>query len=270
MGMDFPKKLTGTPRNLSLWAKAYQFPVFYEREIVMWNKNVRYRGIPVQAYIYLNRMEYLNKLPQELTDAELMRAFTIAGILKGYTVFNTKLMDEAVKKYKITSVYDPCAGWGERMLYCYHNKIRYDGVDINENLRPGYERMMSDFQMQDQGIRFGDSAVIDLSGKVDAVITCPPYGNTEIYSTKGAENLSDDDFLAWWRRVVENSLKLSPRYFCFQVNQKWFSPMSDVVESAGFRMSERLDMKKQSSHMTRRNGKDTKREFESMLVFERI
>ncbi len=32
----------------------------------------------------------------------------------------------------------------------------------------------------------------------DAVITCPPYGNLEIYSDKGAENLSDENFILWW------------------------------------------------------------------------
>lgn len=48
--------------------------------------------------------------------------------------------------------------------------------------------------MTKQSIVFDDAATVSLSGSVDAVITCPPYGSTEIYSDVGAENLSHDDF----------------------------------------------------------------------------
>lgn len=266
--MEPPKELTGTYRNLFSWAKYYQFPVFYARELKLWNENPDYRGMPLQSYLYLNRKKYLGKSPDQLSDLELMRSFTIAGVLKGYTAFDVSLMDQAVQEFHISSVYDPCAGWGERMLYCYSHGISYHGVDINKSLAPGYERMKLDFGMVEQSATFGDSAEVPLTGSADAVITCPPYGNQEIYSMSGAENFPEKDFLDWWKKVVENSKALSPKYFCFQINQKWLAPMSQVVEQCGFHLVRQLDARRKSSHMTRRNGKNQKREFESMLVFE--
>lgn len=269
-GIPFPKKLTGKSQNLTVWAKAYQFQVFYERELALWEENPIYKHTPLHAYLYLNRYQYLGKTPEELTDFELMRAFTIAGILKGYTRFDTKLMDKVVQKYGFSSVYDPCAGWGERLLYCYFHGIRYFGVDINTKLQDGYYRMISDFQMIDQNVVFADSSCYSCNDTFDAVITCPPYGNTEIYSEFGAENLSKQEFLRWWKRVVLQCLQVQPKYFCFQINQKWLSDMKTALESCGFRYVEQFDLGLRSGHMTRKNGKNTKHEFESMLVFQYI
>ena len=258
-------------KNVSLLAKWYQFYVFFQCEIALWQQNPIVRGLFLQMYLYWNRLNYVNKLPSELTNLQLLRAFTIAGIHKGYTTFDISLMQNVLSKYSIQSVYDPCAGWGERMLCCYHNDVSYLGVDINANLQDGYDAMISDFSMTKQSIVFDDAATVSLSGSVDAVITCPPYGSTEIYSDVGAENLSHDDFLEWWKNVVSNSLNLQPMYFCFQVNQKWKQEMSDVVEVCGFHFVEELTYdSKKSSHFTRKKGGvNMKKEYESMLVFRR-
>lgn len=274
VGMDMPDltRMTSTHSQLSLLAKYYQFDVFYKDEYMLWNSNMLHSGILVQMYLYWNRWVYLHKLPMELTDLQIMRGFTISGIHKGHTVFNTTLMDKLVQKYEIQSVYDPCAGWGERMLYCYYHNMQYIGRDINVELKNGYDRMISDLDMASQSISFENSAVCKLSGFVDAVITCPPYGDIEIYSENGAENLSHDDFLDWWRQVIQNSLQMSPQYFCFQINQKWRSEMLDVVEDCGFQLIDELYFKtNQSSHFTRKKGGiNVKKEYESMLVCKRV
>lgn len=265
------RKLINTPINFSRTVKQYQFDVFYERELALWQQNPTYRGMPLQEWLYHNRMKYLGKRPDELTQAEIMRGFTISGILKGYTVFDTSLMHEAVQKYGIKSVYDPCAGWGERMLYCYHNGLQYLGVDVNQKLKPGYEAMIDDLNMQDQRVMFADSGTYTPTGHVDAIICCPPYGDTEIYSLDGAENLSEQDFMAWWRRVVKNASRLSPEYFCLQVNQKWHGYLVSVIRDAGFKQVDEFFYKhSRSSHMTRRGGRNRKHEYESMVVMARV
>lgn len=262
-------KLTGGATGFRMVARKYQFPVFYKRELDMWSYERSRGGLPIPVYIYHNRWKYLGKLPHELSGLELMNAFTISGLMKGYTSFDVSLMDTAVKKYGIQSVYDPCAGWGERMLYCFHNGIPYMGVDVNRDLGPGYARMVSDLGIHGQSIRFGDSASIQVSGEVDAVVTCPPYGDTEIYSEDGAENLPEDKFLEWWGDVVKNSLQLHPKYFCVQLNQKYYEKMVPIVEAHGFSLAKKLDAPVKSSHMTRRGGKNLKKEYESMAVLVR-
>lgn len=257
--------------NFSMIAKHYQFREFYKREIELWESNPIVRGLPLQVFLYHNRLKYLGKAPMELSDIELMRGIGIAGIIRSYTAFDAKLMKRVLDEYGVKSVYDPCAGWGERMLCCRYAGVRYLGVDVNAGLGLGYGDMVFGMGLSEQEFLVGDSSTVRLpDADFDAVITCPPYGDTEIYTERGAENLAERDFIAWWDSVVENSLSVHPRLFCFQVNQKWRERMSVPVLGHGFQLIDAMDAKGRSSHMTRRGGTDTKRERETMLVFQRV
>lgn len=258
---------TGTLTNLTQVAKRYQFNEFYKREIDLWTKNPVWRdGLSVQVSLYHNRLKYLGKKPDELTDFEIARGFGILRMVDSYSSFSASLMDKVIKEYGFKSIYDPCAGWGERMLYCKAHDIKYWGVDINKGLKPGYVDMMVDLDITDQDVVFADSSKVKLYGQYDCVLTCPPYFNQEIYSEDGAENLGQDEFLDWWKAVVENSLQLDPKYFCVQLNQKCLVKLVPIIESCGFEVVDRFDAKIQASHMNKRN---VKREFESMVVLKR-
>ena len=258
--------------NFTKFVKYYQFGVFYERELKLWHENKDFRGKPLHDYLYENRLKYIGKKPEELTDAEILRGLTISGVLKSYTRFDASLMKEVIQKYAIKSVYDPCAGWGERMLCAYSERIPYKGVDINEKLRAGYENMICDLGLDDCIFSVGDSSVLRADDGYDAVITCPPYYDVEHYSDIGAENLSYSDFLNWWDNVVTNSVTNSTRYFCFQINCKYRDDMIRIVEDHDFCLIDAMTYKtNNSSHFTRRKGgKNVKKEFETMLVFARL
>ena len=260
--------LTGTLANLSRVAKAYQFHVFYRHEMQLWESDFLHRGMTLRAWLYHNRLKYIGKNPVQLSGLEILRGFTISGIYKGYTVFDSTLMDMVIRKYHIDSVYDPCAGWGERMLYCYCNDIRYMGVDINSSLRDGYTNMQADFGITDQSVIFADSSKVNMPDDFTAVVTCPPYGNTEIYSNDGAENLSKADFLKWWSDVVQRCSEA--QYFCFQINRKWRDSMLAIVERNGYNLIDELCfIHSKSSHLTRRGCIDIKTERETMLVLRK-
>ena len=253
--------------NISQLAKYYQQDVFYAREKTMWHDNLYFKDMPLQMYLYANRQKYLSKSPLEISDAEILRGFGISGILRSYTVFDVSVMQDVIKTYNIKSVIDPCAGWGERMLCCYANDVKYQGFDINMLLCEGYDNMIDDFEMCDQTISFGDSSIANISGHYDAVITCPPYYNTEIYSKTGAENLSYDDFLSWWNKVVQNFSNVT--YFCFQINQKYKNDMSNIVLQNGFQLIDIISQNTKTSHFNRKNGVVSKHEYEEMLIFKK-
>ena len=262
------EKLTGTHSNITAITKYYQNAVFYAFEQDLWNKNPEYNGLPLRVWLYCNRYKYLGKLPEQLSDSQLLRAFTISGIHKGYTTFDITLLNEVVYKYNIKSVYDPCAGWGERLLYCFCNDVKYLGVDVNAKLKDGYDNMIRDFSITNQRVVFADASKYDCMGGFDAVITCPPYGNIEIYSDKGAENLNEDDFLEWWRQVVSNCSAV--RYFCFQINRKWRDRMLSIVFQFGYELIDELSFSSnKSSHFTRKKGENIKKEYETMLVLKK-
>jgi hypothetical protein len=104
------------------------------------------------------------------------------------------------------------------------------------------------------------------------VLTCPPYGDIEIYSNKGAENFDGKQFLEWWKDVVDKCTAVTPKHFCFQINHKYRDSMLNVVEDAGYKLIDELYFKSnKSSHFNRKkDGVNLKTEKESMLVLEKI
>lgn len=255
--------------NLTQAAKAAQWPVFYARELALWGQ-AAYRSMPIEGFLYANRWRYLKKKPEELTTRELLRGFTISGCFRGYSAFDASLMDRFVQKYQIQSIYDPCAGWGERLLYCCMQDVSYTGVDINDALAQGYEKLIQSFGTGRQRFLVADSAFHCPSEHAQAVVTCPPYGSLERYTEAGAENLSGDQFLNWWRRVVEQSCLVEPVWFVFQINRKCRDAMADVVWQAGYDLEDEYFYESaRSSHLTRDKFRDRKRERESLLILRR-
>lgn len=258
-------------RSLSAVVKDAQRKVFYTRELELWNKNPLRNGKwgTVQAFLYANRYKYLNKLPHELTDRMLLRAFRISGLHMGYTSFNSSLMRQVIDKYKVKSVYDPCAGWGERMMTCGKLGVSYEGCDINSELFDGYAKLAELLEGVKPVLHNNDSANQLVTTDADAVITCPPYKNIEVYSENGAENLDDEDFAAWWSEVVKNCSYSKAKVFAVQTNQACRGVFEDALEEHGWQFKEELLFdNNQKSHFHRSNGND-KHEYESMLVFVR-
>lgn len=258
-------------RSLSAIVKDAQRKVFYKRELELWNTNPLRHGKwgTVQAFLYANRYKYLNKLPHELTDRMLLRSFRISGLHMGYTSFNSSLMRQVIEKYNVKSVYDPCAGWGERMMTCGKLGVKYEGCDINSELFEGYEKLAKLIDGFKPVLHNNDSANQLVVSDADVVITCPPYKNIEVYSDNGAENLSDEDFAAWWGEVVKNCSYSNAKVFAVQTNQACRKVFADALVAQGWTFKEELVFdNNQKSHFHRVSGM-TKREYESMLVFVR-
>lgn len=258
-------------RSLSAIVKDAQRKVFYKRELELWNKNPLRNGKwgTVQAFLYANRYKYLNKLPHELTDRMLLRAFRISGLHMGYTSFNSALMRQVIEKYNVKSVYDPCAGWGERMMTCGKLGVSYEGCDINSELFEGYKKLYELIDGFKPVFHNNDSANQLVTTNADAVITCSPYKDIEVYSENGAENLSDEDFAAWWSDVVKNCSYGKAKVFAVQTNQACRSVFMDALVAQGWELKEELLFdNNQKSHFHRVSAM-TKREYESMLVFTR-
>jgi hypothetical protein len=88
------------------------------------------------------------------------------------------------KKYKATSVLDPCAGWGGRMLGAWALDIEYVGFDTNEMLIEPYQQIMNalPYSKRDLSMCFESSLDADFSSiDYDFVLTSPPYINLELY-----------------------------------------------------------------------------------------
>ena len=257
--------------SISHIARKYNWQEFYKNELWVWEQNVNTKKGKVKAVLYANRYKYLGKLPNELSDNEILRGLSISGLVRGYTTFHTREMEYILDKYKVNEVYDPCAGWGERMLCCAKHNVKYTGCEINSVQVDNLKRMIAGETLTDANVIEMDAADNDMhNGTHDMVFTCPPYGNREIYSNIGAENLQYDAFLSWWRNVVAMSVCKDTEYFVFQIDDKHSNDMSDIVYSFGFVLCDTIVVgEKNCNHFLRRRGVKQKRNCERIYVFQR-
>ena len=269
--LDWPTDLSLGQRGMNYIVRKAQWREFYKRELALWHQNYDKKWGTVQVRLYANRYKYLHKLPGELTDREILRGMNIAGFVDGYSTFDTAGMLEFLATYRPASVYDPCAGWGERMLTCAASGIGYLGVDINKALFAGYDEMISRYGLKNARVVNADSACFDATGLGhECVFTCPPYNNREIYTDAGAENLDFDKFLDWWDRVVDMSVGDETRVFAYQIDQAHKSAMNDVLAGRGWRLVRQIPVGVgKVSHMNRAQGVTSKKNFEEVQVFER-
>jgi len=112
-----------------------------------------------------------------------MRLFELWRRMNGAIVFFKPTIAMYVyKKYKATSVLDPTAGWGGRMLGAWASGIAYTGLDTNGELLTPYDKMMTRLNTPNLKMLFLDCLNADFSQiDYDCVLTSPPYINIELY-----------------------------------------------------------------------------------------
>ena len=237
------------------------YSVVYEREIKMWNNNefISKKGY-IQPFLFANRLKYINKLPEQLTDLEIIRGLSYSGQVRAYTAFNNTLMKKFIEKYKPKSIFDPCSCWGERLLTAASYNIPYKGQDINKKLKEPYQKLINSYDLTNQSIEIVDSSTT--KNKADCLFTCPPYFNTEIHTKYGAENLNHNDFLKWWDTIIKNS---DVNIVAFQINQKYKDMLTDIIINNGYELVEEMKLNNQASHLNK-----SKKEYESLMILRKI
>lgn len=260
-------------RQISWLARSGTWETFYARELRMWEADeVHHRKWGrLRARLLANRLHYLGKLPESAL--EVVRGLAISGEIRAYSTFVNTAMVAVLDKYEPTHMYDPCSGWGERLLTCAQRGVMYTGTDISEAVVQSHQGLIDRLGLANASVTLGDSATRDMrGGSHEMVLTCPPYGDTEIYTSQGAENLDDEAFLEWWKQVVSMSVAPSTRVFAFQISEKWRERMSTValdVLGDHWYLADEIDASASRNHFQRARSRQ-KHRGETMVVFERL
>lgn len=243
--------------------------IFYQNEIKAWDENLSTKRGKLHGCLYANRFKYLGKLPDELSDVEILRGLSISRLVKdNYSSFDVNVMLGVFSKYGVKSVYDPCAGWGERLLACGTNNISYVGCDINADLHVGYDKLIQHYGLQNVSTVCDDSSNYNATDNThDTVFTCPPYGNREIYTEIGAENLSDEEFLSWWNNVVKHSIAPTTKHFMYQIDKKHRDDMNQILQENGLIFIEEIIALDSTRHENKAKGKLVRENYEAIQVF---
>lgn len=144
------------------------------------------------------------------------------------------------KKYGATSVLDPTAGWGGRMLGAWALDIDYTGIDTNVNMREAYNNMM-DYLLEFDNNLIGNFFEVESKSNLnmiwnsaldvdfseidyDFVLTSPPYVNLEIYEhmTPWESNQAfyENFFIPIWQKCVDN-IRAGGKV-CFNISPKMY------------------------------------------------
>ena len=179
--------------------KYFQQDVFFAKEKALWKESRELRD-----YVISNRIIYLDKDQASLTTSQMLAAFKIMGLHYGYSHFNPLWFNWFIQQYSVKSCYDPCGGWGHRLLGGLHlEKYLYN--DFSPTTKQNVDRIIQTFGIKNTETFCNDARSFIPTDRFDAMFTCPPYYNLEEYECGGFSCRADyDQFISKLFDVFES------------------------------------------------------------------
>lgn len=175
---------------------------------------------------------YAETIRRERTGSMANRMFECHRVNRGSVVFFKPSTAKWIyKKFGATSVLDPTAGWGGRLLGAWALGIKYTGFDTNEALLPAYQAMLDEMPFEnpkDYQLIFQDCLEADFSKlSYDFVLTSPPYINLELY--EGMTPFANDAifYCHFLIPLLDKCLKYCKKggWVCFNISPKMFKDL---------------------------------------------
>jgi hypothetical protein len=230
-------------------------PHFYDYERVLWQDTA------IQEKLINNRCKYLNKTVDELTTAEILRGFKISGIHYSYSHFSPLWFKKFITDFNIKSVYDPCGGWGHRLLGTLGTSLKdYIYNDYDLKTVNGVTDIVSFIKPECNILVYNNRAELFIPNKeVDAIFTCPPYYNKEIYNNKIFKD--KNDFIYWWEQVTKNCLQTKCKYFGVVIDNNNQKIISKPLNQHKLIIEQKLN--KNKTHLSKQTNS-----YETLLVYQ--
>lgn len=184
--------------------------------------------------------------------------------LGSVVMFKSTTAKYLYQKYNATSVLDPTAGWGGRMLGAWALGIDYTGIDTNTNMKSAYDDMIemlnnktpAIFEQPKLEMLWQSALDVDFSNiDYDFVLTSPPYVNLEIYEHmepwESDEKFYVDFFIPLWQKCMDN---IKPGgTICFNISPKMYE---DAVSFGLPVCEDEEDLKQQLGQQTGKKKQD--------------
>jgi len=114
------------------------------------------------------------------------------GLAKS-TMYRPQMAKMIVTNLNATKVFDPCAGWGGRMLGSIASGAEYIAFEPNTNTFNGLTRLVEFLEIADKVTLYKDNALnmnnYNIHG-IDVVLTSPPYFDLEVYSHEDTQSVT--------------------------------------------------------------------------------
>ena len=178
------------------------------------------------------------------------------------TIYSPIMSKSIIKELDCKTVFDPCIGWGGRMIgtTCLGNDYHYTGCEPFTKTFLGLENMIKDLNIENQ-INIYNSPVetiLDtLKEKIyDMCLTSPPYYDLEVYSHEGSQSINQyksyDEWLTKFiKPVIEYVCSHVTKYSCWSVKNiktdKKYNLLDDVIRfhnENGWKLDREFSIKK--------------------------
>lgn len=211
--------------NHNIIIKYFQQDNFYRIEKLLWEDPIK------REKLINNRCKYLNKTPEELTVYDILSGFKKSAMYYGYSGFNPLLAKWFFEKYNVQKCYDPCGGWGHRML----GATELDLYIYNDLSKSTYDRVNDIkyyFNMYNV-ITYNEDARSFLPQETfDAMFTCPPYFNVEKYECDNYTGFKDrEDFDKFMDDLFEIFDKSNAKIFGIVIREDLIGKHTNFKES---------------------------------------
>ena len=168
--------------------------------------------------------------------SEIRRTLVLSGGLASVTKYRANIAKYIVDRYSATVVFDPCIGWGGRMIGTLAAGADYIGCEPDPNTFQGLQNILQDIDhtadIHNVPVETFVNTLPDQS--VDMILTSPPYYTLEIYTAGDQsvkENMSWETWVSTWLRpLILHCLRiLKPgSASCWSVKNFKY-PLADVV-----------------------------------------
>lgn len=208
-------------------------PDAYERVDIITDLFTEEARVRAKVYDSLSPLEYWELKRTEiekLAQKDLGKKATEKAKLKYYREYIYKQSKEAtgfkasLSKFVYDTflpgsegrVLDPFSGWGDRAIGALASSEvkHYSGVDVNENLKPGYSRIQAELDPEKKlSFNFTPFERFESKEKFDLIFTSPPFFDYEIYALDSTQSVSgkssyQDWFEGWMVKVLERMSRL--------------------------------------------------------------
>lgn len=201
-------------------------PHFYGKE------NELFKDKCIRNKLLKNRMRYLNK--RIFTDREILRGFKISGMHIGYSHFSPLWLKKFIKEYNIQgTIYDPCGGWGHRMIAAISERTNYVYNDLWTDTYNGVSEtntlINKDNSRCEISLYNNDCTQFTPPLKYQTIFTCPPYFNTEIYNNAKFNTIQD--YYIFIEKMIKHSVNSNTTTVGIVINSPYIELISKTISS---------------------------------------
>mgnify|MGYP006089921313 FL=1 len=181
------------------------------------------------------------------------------------TIYSPIMTKSIVKDLDCKTVFDPCIGWGGRMIgtTCLGEDYHYTGCEPFTKTYVGLENMTKDLNIENQVTLYNkgvESVLEEIDDKrFDMCLTSPPYFDLEVYSHEDTQSIKNYKTYDEWiehfiKPIIEYVCSHVTKYSCWSVKNiktdKKYNLLDDVIRihvENGWKLDKQFAIKKNTN-----------------------